>query len=254
MAMAIVSCRREMDNKTDSEKNLACNKTYNTSDVLNPFGTLIRTTCTAGPGTDAPNVPITEAGVNSLLVYKSSSIAARIKTKSAHFWFYGTDSRQLFKPTTYDRIFVFDENDPKVQQAKSQVQGGNHYLGFDRGVFNGVYPYAVVNISHKTNKDGKVSSSFNLEHEVKKALPVGKRIFIQFIVQNSPTTPTPSGFENAKYAYCDFVNNDDNALPHYKIDLSDSNLGYQGKPFTILDNSLSYKDRYMRSLLLAISL
>lgn len=139
--------------------------------------------------------------------------------------------QQLFKPTIYARVFVFDDGDSKVQQAKTQVQGGNHYLGFDRGVFQGVYPHAVINISHKINSNDKVQTTYNLENEIKRALPVGKRIFIQFVVQNSPTTPLPAGFATAKYAYCDFLNADDNAYPHYKIDLSDSNLGYQGKTF-----------------------
>lgn len=234
MALALASCHRadqqEQEIQEIPEKALACNKIYNSITTLNTFGTLIRTTCKPGPGIEAPLLTGNESAKNPLYIYRSST-ASKVKTKAVHWWFYGTESKQLFKPTIYARVFVFDDGDSKVQQAKTQVQGGNHYLGFDRGVFQGVYPHAVINISHKINSNDKVQTTYNLENEIKRALPVGKRIFIQFVVQNSPTTPLPAGFATAKYAYCDFLNADDNAYPHYKIDLSDSNLGYQGKTF-----------------------
>lgn len=234
IALALVACKRDAMSNNDDDNIIpiaSCDKTFNSASVLNKFGTLIRTTCQPGPGIEVlPVVPGTSGkGLGSdITYYANSSVTAKVKTKATHFWFYGTDSNQLFKPITYARVFVFDENDPKVEQAKAQVQGGNHYLGFDRGVFEGIYPYIVLNINHKIVND-KLQTSFNLENEVKRSLPVGKRIFIQFIVQKSPNeVPT---FDNAKFGYCDFVNTDDKAYPHYKIDLSDAALGYQGSSF-----------------------
>lgn len=67
----------------------------------------------------------------------------------------------------------------------------------------------VINISHKLNTSGSITTSYNLESEIKKSLPTNKRIFVQFIVQSSPTTPVPANFDTNKYAYCEFVNADD---------------------------------------------
>lgn len=136
---------------------------------------------------------------------------------------------------TYARVFVFEDNPTdiaKINAAKSQILAGNHYLGFDTGVFKDIYPLYVLNINHKQNPTtGNITSSYNLESEVKKSLPAGKRIFVQFIVQSSPATTVPTNFDTAKYAYCEFLNEDNNLYPHYKIDYSDSNLGYQGNSF-----------------------
>ncbi|WP_018674531.1 hypothetical protein [Riemerella columbina] len=230
----LVACKREIHNEDSELKEITpiamCEKTYNTPSVLNKFGTLIRTTCKPGPGTEVVSLSANGNNSKSDLITFSQPLKTldKVKTKATHFWFYGTDSQQLFKPITYARVFVFDENDPKVNLAKQQIQSGNHYLGFDRGIFEGIYPYVVLNINHR-EVNGKIYSSFNLENEVKRSLPVGKRIFIQFIVQKTPNeVPT---FENAKFTYCDFVNEDNKAYPHYKIDLSDANLGYQGSSF-----------------------
>ncbi|AQY22854.1 hypothetical protein [Riemerella anatipestifer] len=232
----LVACKRELHNEDNELNELSpvamCNKTYNTASTLNTFGTLIRTTCKPEPGIEVISVPANSNSQhkNSDLITLSASpkTLANVKTKATHFWFYGTDSKQLFKPITYARVFVFDIGDNKVEQAKQQIQSGNHYLGFDRGLFEGIYPYVVLNINHR-EINGKLQTSFNLENEVKRSLPVGKRIFIQFVVQKTPTeVPT---FENSKFTYCDFVNEDNKAYPHYKVDLSDANLGYQGNSF-----------------------
>lgn len=232
--VTLMSCERN-DSGINIEKDLninpslQCNKTYNSNDAVNPWGVLIRTTCSPGPGTDVGTVD--SAGKNSLLEFKN--LTAKTKTKAVHFWFKGTDTNKLFKPITYARVFVFDDDvsgNQKITQAQQQVQGGNHYLGFDSGVFKDIYPDMVLNINHKM-VNGKVQSSYNLENEVKRALPVGKKIFIQFIVQKSPTSPVPSTFESAKYSYLVFTNEDNKAYPHYKIDLSDNSLGYQGHSF-----------------------
>ncbi|MDY6026219.1 hypothetical protein [Bergeyella zoohelcum] len=233
MATAVLSCKRAGDaiSLDDEQNNLSarCNMTYNSNDAKDPWGVLIRTTCSPGPGTDVGTVD--SAGKNSLLEFKN--LTAKTKTKAVHFWFKGTDTNKLFKPITYARVFVFDDDisgNQKITQAQQQVQGGNHYLGFDSGVFKDIYPDMVLNINHKM-VNGKVQSSYNLENEVKRALPVGKKIFIQFIVQKSPTSPVPSTFESAKYSYLVFTNEDNKAYPHYKIDLSDNSLGYQGHSF-----------------------
>lgn len=242
IALLGISCSRDNENNNTKSEDLklACNKIVNANSVVSPWGVLSRTTCKPGPGIDAPNVP---SSSNKLLAYKSELNTAnintpakneKVKTKSVHFWFYGTNSQKLFKPVTYARVFVFDndsEGNRKVETAKQQIQSGNHYLGFDSGVFKDVYPYVVININHKNNTNGSITTSFNLENEVKKSIPVGKRVFIQFIVQTSPTKPAPSTFATSKYAYCDFVNEDNQVYHHYKIDLSDTNLGYQGNQF-----------------------
>ena len=255
LGLVLANCKRAdtinsadlVDNKLpNSPITTFCNKIYTTNnDTVNPWGVLMRTTCQEGEGEEAPIVitPSNNKQFSKLLIsqdYKDISNGyvtmseTKIKKKAVHFWFYGTDSRKLFKPITYARVFVFDDDtagNQKITAAQQQVQGGNHYLGFDSGVFNGIYPTMVLNITHKTGKNGKLTSSFNIESEVKKSLPVGKKIFIQFIVQSSPSSNTPAGFNTAKYAYLVFKNEDDKAYPHYKIDLSDNNLGYQGHNF-----------------------
>lgn len=228
----LVACKREIQNEDNELTPVTmCNKTYNSPSKLSLFGTLIRTTCKPGPGAEVVSLPTNSnnSAKSDLLTFSAPlKTLENTKTKATHFWFYGTDSQQLFKPITYARVFVFDIGDNKVEQAKQQIQSGNHYLGFDRGLFEGIYPYTVLNINHRL-VNNKIQSSFNLEHEVKRSLPVNKRIFIQFIVQKSPNeVPT---FENSKFTYCDFVNEDNKAYPHYKIDLSDANLGYQGETF-----------------------
>ena len=63
------------------------------------------------------------------------------------------------------------------------------------------------------------------------SLPTNKKVFVQFIVQSSPATSLPTLFDTNKYAYCEFTNADNGIYDHYKIDYSDSNLGYQGNSF-----------------------
>lgn len=237
LALMAVGCQRTVTAE-EIQPNLSadCNKVINSNSTVNPWGVLSRTTCKAGPGEDAPIVNGTgRKDSNPLLVTNSTNPAAKAATKAVHFWFYGTTTQRLFKPVTYARVFVFEDNATdiaKINAAKSQILAGNHYLGFDKGVFQNIYPLYVLNINHKQNATtGAITSSYNLESEVKKSLPVGKRIFIQFIVQSSPATTLPTTFNDAKYAYCEFVNQDDNLYPHYKIDYSDSNLGYQGSSF-----------------------
>ena len=236
MALITFSCQRaESQQEEINPESSLCNKTVNSNSTVNQWGVLSRTTCKPGPGEDAPIVNGTgRKDSNPLLVTNSTNPAAKAATKAVHFWFYGTTTQRLFKPVTYARVFVFEDNATdiaKINAAKSQILAGNHYLGFDTGVFQNIYPLYVLNINHKQNATtGAITSSYNLESEVKKSLPVGKRIFVQFIVQSSPASTLPTTFETAKYAYCEFVNVDDNAYPHYKIDYSDSNLGYQGIP------------------------
>lgn len=256
LGLALANCKRAdttnssdlVDNTLPKNTPIAefCNKVYTTNnDEVNPWGVLMRTTCKPGEGEEVPVLSIppntSNNQLNKLLMadISNSDISTfdtsnKVKNKAIHFWFYGTDSRKLFKPVTYARVFVFNddtEGNQKITQAQQQVQGGNHYLGFDTGVFNGVYPTMVLNINHRTGKNGKLQSSFNIENEVKKSLPVGKKIFIQFIVQNSASAIKPGTFDTAKYAYLVFKNEDNKTYPHYKIDLSDNNLGYQGHNF-----------------------
>lgn len=236
ISIMAVACQRSAE---DSSVNLPkdasakCNKVLVTDfSKTNPWGTLVRTTCQPGPGVEAEDVPAS-ASANPLLASArpSASSSAKPKTKSVHFWFWGSSTNMLFKPVTYARIFVFPKGDARVDQAKAQVAGGNHYLGFDRGVFQGVYPYAVININHKQDaKTGKVTSSFNLENEVKKSVPVDSRVFVQFIVQFSPVG-LPLSTSPAKYAYADFSTADDGVYQHFKIDFDDDAIGYEGNSF-----------------------
>ncbi|MDO4763109.1 MAG: hypothetical protein Q4A00_01840 [Flavobacteriaceae bacterium] len=254
LALVAISCKRANsslsmeEDKPINKPVLAslCDKVYNTNDTVNPWGVLIRTTCKEGQGDEAPlveNPNTSNSHFDKLLLSKNTmdtgdlttlNTSNKVKKKAVHFWFYGTDSRKLFKPVTYARVFVFNDDttdNAKITAAQNQVRGGNHNLGFDSGVFNGIYPTMVLNINHKQGKNGKVLSTFNIESEVKKSFPVGKKIFIQFITQSTPTNPTPNTFNNAKYAYLVFKNEDDKAYPHYKIDMSDRGLGYQGHNF-----------------------
>ena len=237
MALITFSCQRaESQQEEINPESSLCNKTVNSNSTVNQWGVLSRTTCKPGPGEDATVVNGTGRKFsNPLLVSNPNQSAKAGPTKSVHFWFYGTTTQKLFKPVTYARVFVFEDNPTdiaKINAAKSQILAGNHYLGFDTGVFKDIYPLYVLNINHKQNPTtGNITSSYNLESEVKKSLPAGKRIFVQFIVQSSPATTVPTNFDTAKYAYCEFLNEDNNLYPHYKIDYSDSNLGYQGNSF-----------------------
>lgn len=232
--LSIISCQRSENSDLQEEEivnSLNCNKTVNNNNVVNYWGVLSRTTCNEGPGSDAGAV--SKNSQEKSLLYKDD-LNSKATAKAAHFWFYGTTSQRLFKPVTYARVFVFNDDatdQAKINAAKTQIQSGNHYLGFDTGVFKDIYPYVVLNINHKANTNGSITTSYNLESEVKRSLPTGKRIFVQFIVQSSPTNPIPSTFNTAKYAYCEFLNADNSIYEHYKIDLSDSNLGYQGNSF-----------------------
>ncbi len=238
--LALVSCKRAdnmamNDNETD-EQIIDCNKIYNPNSAVNYWGVLSRTTCSPSAGSEVSTVSQAKASANPLLVSKPlSNYEARVSKKACHFWFYGTDSQQLFKPVTYARVFVFDnddqEADEKIAQAKAQILTGNHYLGFDTGVFEGIYPAYVLNIRHKITSTGNLSSSYNLESEIKRSLPRDKKIFIQFIIQKTPVEPLPQNWEQNKYAYCDFVNEDNDAYPHFKIDYRDADLGYAGNTF-----------------------
>lgn len=228
-----IGCQRSADAETindEASESSLCNKTVNPNTTVNPWGVLSRTTCNPGPGSETSSVSKMN---DPLFVSKGSTDKA--STKAVHFWFYGTNSSKLFKPVTYARVFVFNDDatdQAKINAAKAQVQTGNHYLGFDTGVFQNIYPYVVLNISHKQNATtGAVTSSYNLESEIKKSLPTNKRIFVQFIVQSSPATTLPTLFDTNKYAYCEFTNADNGIYDHYKIDYSDSNLGYQGNTF-----------------------
>lgn len=243
ISLMAVACQRADEggssNDLNKDASAKCNNVLVTDFTkTNLWGTLVRTTCQPGPGAEAEDVP-RSASANPLLDYNSSirsnllaaTSTSKVKTKSVHFWFWGSNTMRLFKPVVYARIFVFPKGDPRVDQAKAQVASGDHYLGFDRGIFKDVYPYSVVNINHKKDlKTGKVTSSFNLENEVKKSVPVDSRIFVQFIVQSSPAysdTDFVGGVGNARYAYADFVNNDDKLYQHYKIDMDDTLLGYE---------------------------
>lgn len=228
----VFSCQKTSDEQfvEDFNESSFCNKTVNPNSAVNYWGVLSRTTCRPGPGSEVSTV----SKVHNPILFSKSIQASKAATKAVHFWFYGTTAQKLFKPVTYARVFVFNDDDTdkaKINAAKAQIQLGNHYLGFDSGVFQNIYPYVVLNISHKLNTSGSITTSYNLESEIKKSLPTNKRIFVQFIVQSSPITPTPATFNTNKYAYCEFVNADDSVYQHYKIDLSDSNLGYQGNPF-----------------------
>lgn len=228
-ALLFIACQRSENE--DITPSLACNRVYNSNSAVNYWGVLSRTTCKAGDGAETEIV--SNPSGNRLLMAKSSATVA-VKTKANHFWFYDTNGLKLFKPVTYARVFVFDDNATTttlLNSAKTQITGGNHYLGFDTGVFKDVYPLYVLNINHKLNSTGTTTTSYNLESEIKKSIPVGKRVFIQFIVQSSPTSPIPTTFATARYAYADYLNPDDGLFPHYKIDLSATNLGYTGKPF-----------------------
>jgi hypothetical protein len=204
-----IGCQRSADAETindEASESSLCNKTVNPNTTVNPWGVLSRTTCNPGPGSETSSVSKMN---DPLFVSKGSTDKA--STKAVHFWFYGTNSSKLFKPVTYARVFVFNDDatdQAKINAAKAQVQTGNHYLGFDT-----------------------VTSSYNLESEIKKSLPTNKRIFVQFIVQSSPATTLPTLFDTNKYAYCEFTNADNGIYDHYKIDYSDSNLGYQGNTF-----------------------
>ncbi len=228
-----VSCQRSADEEVTNEdlnQSNLCNKTVNPNSTVNYWGVLSRTTCTPGPGSETSTVSVTG---NPLLSYKSD-INAKAANKAVHFWFYGTNSQRLFKPVTYARVFVFNDDSTdqaKINAAKTQIQSGNHYLGFDTGVFKDIYPYVVLNITHKLNSSGTISSSYNLESEIKRSLPTNKKVFVQFIVQSSPASSLPVLFDTNKYAYCEFLNADNGIYEHYKIDYSDSNLGYQGNSF-----------------------
>lgn len=230
-----ISCQRSADEEVVNEEvneSSFCNKTVNPNSTVNPWGVLSRTTCNPGPGSETSSVA--KMAGNSLLNYEGGE-NEKSATKAVHFWFYGTTTQRLFKPVTYARVFVFNDDatdNAKIQAAKSQIQSGNHYLGFDTGVFKDVYPYVVLNISHKQNATtGAITSSYNLESEIKKSLPTNKKVFVQFIVQSSPATSLPTLFDTNKYAYCEFTNADNGIYDHYKIDYSDSNLGYQGNSF-----------------------
>ena len=237
ISLMVIGCQRaETAEEIQPNVSADCNKVINSNSAVNPWGVLSRYTCKAGPGEDATIINGTGSRFsNPLLVSNPNQSAKAGPTKSVHFWFYGTTTQKLFKPVSYARVFVFEDNPTdiaKIHAAKSQILAGNHYLGFDTGVFKDIYPLYVLNINHKQNPTtGNITSSYNLESEVKKSLPAGKRIFVQFIVQSSPATTVPTNFDTAKYAYCEFLNEDNNLYPHYKIDYSDSNLGYQGNSF-----------------------
>lgn len=253
VAILAINCQRATDsvamedNKPiipNTGNTTMCNVTYNDINAVDPWGVLIRTTCSPSEGEEAPIV-VTEPTTNARLLASNNSLpddlyssdglstfnTEKQKNKAVHFWFYGTDSQKLFKPHVYARVFVFNndaEGNAKIEAAQAQIRGGRHVLGFDSGPFQGVYPTMVLNIQHKQGKNGKTISSYNFESEVKRSLPVGKKIFIQFIIKSSPTNTYPN---DKSYGYAVFLNEDNKAYPHYKIDFSDRALGYQGHNF-----------------------
>ena len=155
IALITFSCQRaESQQEEINPESSLCNKTVNSNSTVNQWGVLSRTTCKPGPGEEASTLKLAGRTGNPLLVSDPNSTAKGATTKACHFWFYGTSSLKLFKPVTYARVFVFNDDATdvaKINSAKAQILTGNHYLGFDTGVFKDIYPLYVLNINHKQN-------------------------------------------------------------------------------------------------------
>ena len=226
----MIACKKADNANKDTE----CDKVYNTIDAVNPWGVLMKTTCTESGG-DEPETVALANGEPTLMnggANVEGTIARAATTRSVSWWFLGTQSGKLFMPVVYARVYVFNDDatdNAKITAAQTQITNGDHYLGFDRGVFMGIYPYGVYNITRKQNATTyKIISSYNLESEIKKTLPIDKKIFIQFIVQLNPLNVPATAFNSAKYAYLVFKNSGA-GFPHYKIDMGDYSLGYQNQ-------------------------
>ena len=107
--------------KEETNENSLSNKTVNPNSAVNYWGVLSRTTCNPGPGSEASSV--SKVANNSLLNFKGGE-NEKGATKAVHFWFYGTTTQKLFKPVTYARVFVFNNDatdQAKINAAKAQV-------------------------------------------------------------------------------------------------------------------------------------